>query len=80
MSIEKEFKFVISRPLREPGADHSYQYFQIFAAYPTFVYYVALKSGETMTEHEQERLAISELKMRLIKDIVDAKFEREDFK
>ncbi len=77
MKPEKEFIFRIKMPLRHPENDRSSQYFQIVAAYPHYVYSVILKPDERMAEIDQQRLAIAELKVRLIADIAKAEFELE---
>lgn len=70
----KEFSFQINMPRRELDVDSSYQDFKILAEYPHYVYSVRLKPNEPMAEAEQIKLAISELKIRLIKDIACAEF------
>jgi len=74
---DKEFKFIVKMPWRAPECDTRTQVFAIYASYPTMVYSVLLKPNDRMAELDQERLAISELKVRLIQDIANAEFERE---
>ncbi len=80
MSESQEFKFKIEWPQRAVASDERYQLFKIYAAYPHFVYSVIIKPSERISEADQKRLAISELKVKLIQQIANAEFTQEETK
>ncbi len=73
----KPFKFVISGVRRNTSNDGGYQMGSIYASYPTFVYHIETVPGINLSTDEQVRLAVSELKVRLIQEISNAEFEYE---
>ena len=72
---KKEFKFKIKMPRLLPAANEKEQIFHIHAEYPHYVYSFMLKPTELISEEDQARLAMAELKVRLIQDISNAEFE-----
>lgn len=73
----KEFKFVIRWTVRDIYNNRSIQTFQISAQFPHFVYSIPIEPGDKMADQDQQRLAIAELKVRLIQGIANARFELE---
>ena len=73
--MSEEFKFIIETPKLDPSKDESYQLFKIYAKYPMYVYSCPVNKYSSMTRDEHLRLAISELKVKLIADISSAEFE-----
>ncbi len=78
MSDAQEFKFKIEWPMRNVASEGSYQLFKIYAAYPNFVYSVLVKPNDRISDEDQKRLAIAELKVKLIQQIANAEFTQED--
>jgi hypothetical protein len=70
-----EFVFEIQYPQQLPDEDCKVMRLTIRAQYPIFIYPLKLKSVEIMPREDQIQLAIDELKIELIKQIVEAKFE-----
>jgi hypothetical protein len=75
---EKPFEFIIRRPIREIDSDKSRQIISICAKYPTFVYACLIDPWEKMAEQSQIKLAVSELKVNLIREISNAEFKFEE--
>lgn len=69
----QEFKFVVESPQTGNG-DESVGYVRITASYPIFVYPCQMNRYKSMDNDEHVRLAIAELKMRLIAEIASAEF------
>jgi len=67
------FKFVVTKALREPGADKCFQRVAVYATYPTFCYPIAVADERYGAEDWQINAAIEALKLSLIKEIVNAK-------
>ncbi len=74
-SVSEPFKFKIKRPRRLIDSAREEQIFHIYAEYPHYMYSVILKPEEKMASLDQHRLAIAELKLRLIQEISNAEFE-----
>lgn len=78
MSDPKEFKFLIKMPRLLPAENAKEQIFHVYAEYPHYMYAVKLKTKEEFAEVDQFKLAVAELKVRLIQDISNAKFEMDE--
>lgn len=72
-----EFKFIIYTPKFELDSDEKTVTFAIHATYPTVLYKVSIPKEKKVLDDEYRRLAIAELKIKLIKDISNAEFELE---
>lgn len=70
-----EFKFIVRLPRKLIDRDGSEQLFMIYTESPHYVYSVMLKKNASITTEEQYDLAVSKLKLKLIKDISNAEFE-----
>lgn len=68
----EEFKFTVHQPLRADDRDGFYQTVSILAKYPSCAYRIAYSGGDVEGHIKN---AIAELKLKLIKEIVQAEFE-----
>lgn len=71
---EKTFKFQMHWPKRSLDCDEVIQVFTIVAQYPQFAYSIKLDPESSMSDEAHRRLAVSELKVRLIEEIARGEF------
>ncbi len=71
-----EFVFRVSQEVRAVDADRSFRVLSISAAYPTFVYQVPIK--KSLSDSERIEHALTDLKLRLVQEILGAKWEFEE--
>lgn len=72
MMSDKTFVFVLEKPSLEPDADLKRQIVHVHAQYPHFAYSIMLSPHENISTAEQLRLALLELKMKLMQEILNA--------
>lgn len=70
------FEFKVSKPETGPSSKYDKQYISAYAKYPNFVYAINLRPFEIDTK-EQIEIAIDKIKIKLIQEIVNAKFRYE---
>ncbi len=69
------FKFRIHMPKKEVASSNSVQHFDVVTTFPHYVWHNLLRSNERFSTPEQIRLAVAELKVRIIQEISNAEFE-----
>lgn len=72
--MNKNLIFTIEVPRRDPDGDRQTQVFHICAVYPTIMYANVLNSGSSFSTEQQVKLAVLELKTKLIAEIAAAEF------
>jgi hypothetical protein len=72
--MKKEFKFVVEHPKDNVDGSGAMQIVKIMAEYPIYAYACPVGKYNSMSKDEHIRLAIAELKVRLIADISTAEF------
>jgi len=77
MSKSNEFKFIVKAPLLNSSSNGHEQRCAIVAQYHSVYYSIEINPNSNLSTEDQIRLAIAELKVRLIQDISTAEFEVE---